>query len=322
MNVQAQAQPIPAKARPSHAVGLYLETAKARLSAMVVLTTVVGYLVAAAGRVEPLVLLGAVVGTTLSAFGANILNQFLEAERDARMERTRNRPLPSGAVQPVRALRWGLLSALAGVTVLAVATHPLPTVLALAVILLYVLVYTPAKVHTPFNTAIGAVCGAIPPMIGWSAATGDLAAGAWILFAILFLWQIPHFLALAWLYREDYARGGFRMLPVVDPSGRLTGWLALLVALTLLPVSGAAYLEGMSGAAFLVGSLALGLGFAALAARLARRRSTAAARQLFLASLVYLPLVLGLMVVNGQPRTQAQSAATQVAVASDSDGGA
>ena len=230
----------------------YLELAKARLGALVVLTAFVGYVLGSRGELSLTVGLAAVVGTALSAFGANILNQWWEVERDREMLRTRERPLPAGRVGRRRAGIWGVTTSLAGLVVLAGGTNGLTTLLSLFVTLLYVLVYTPLKVRTPLNTVVGAVCGAVPPMMGWAAATGHLGAGAWILGGVLFVWQIPHFLALAWLYREDYARGGFRMLPSVDTEGRVTGRLAFLYAAALLPITAALSAVGVTGGSVVV----------------------------------------------------------------------
>jgi len=276
----------------------YLELAKARLGALVVLTGFVGYLLGARGNPSLWVGAAAVVGTALSAFGANILNQWWEIERDRRMLRTRERPLPTGRVGRSRAALWGVVTALAGLMVLALGTNRLTTGLSLGVILLYVLVYTPLKVRTPLNTVVGAVCGAVPPMMGWAAATGRLDTGAWILGGILFVWQIPHFLALAWLYRDDYARGGFQMLPAVDAEGRLTGRLAFIYAAALLPITAALSVAGVTGGAFLVASQVVGTAFVALGWVFLRDRSSRSARRLFLASILYLPVVLGLGVAD------------------------
>lgn len=280
----------------------YLELAKARLAALVVLTAVVGYVVGARGAFDLLTLGWTVLGTTLTAFGANILNQWLEADRDRLMERTKNRPLPAGHVNRRTALIWGLASAVTGLVVLDLGTNRLTALLSLFVILLYVGVYTPLKVRTPLNTLVGAVCGAVPPMMGWTAATGHLELGAWILGGILFIWQVPHFLALAWMYREDYARGGFRMMPVADPEGAVTGRAAFIHALALLPVTGALAASGATGVVYLVASQVAGLGFAALGWAFARKRVRITARRLFLASIIYLPILLGFMVADMDDR--------------------
>jgi protoheme IX farnesyltransferase len=277
-------------------VGCYLELSKARLASFVVLTAVVGYLLAARGEARLTILAWTAIGTALSAFGANILNQLLEADRDGLMERTRGRPLPSHRVGRREVAVWGLASAAAGLSVLAAGTNWLTTGLSLFTILLYVLVYTPLKVRTPFNTAVGAVCGAVPPMMGWTAGAGRLELGAWILFGVLFFWQVPHFLSLAWLYRADYERGGFRMMPSIDRDGNLTGRLAVLYAAALLPITAALSWTGLSGTVFLVSSQLLGVGFALVGWAFLRLRSQTAARRLFLASIVYLPLLMVLMV--------------------------
>jgi len=306
----------PNRAAASELVGVYLELAKARLALMVVLTALVGYVVAARGAARLDVLLWTVVGTALTAFGANILNQCWEMERDRRMERTRNRPLPAGRIRRSRAIRWGLGSCIIGLAVLSAGTNLSTAALALFVILLYVPVYTYLKTTTPLNTAVGAVCGAVPPMMGWTAATGRLDAGAWVLGGILFLWQIPHFLALAWMYRDDYARGGFRMVPSVDPSGSVTGRLALLYAAGLLPVSALVTWLGVSGRSFLVASQLLGGLVVVLAVRFLVRRSRPAARNLFLASILYLPLLLGVMVADMDDRIVSTTRAAGAAVLS------
>ena len=311
----------PNRAAASELVGVYLELAKARLALMVVLTALVGYVVAARGAARLDVLLWAVVGTALTAFGANILNQCWEMERDRRMERTRGRPLPAGRILRSRAIRWGLASCIIGLAVLAAGTNLPTAALALFVILLYMPVYTYLKTTTPLNTVVGAVCGAVPPMMGWTAATGRLDAGAWVLGGILFLWQIPHFLALAWMYRDDYARGGFRMVPSVDPSGSLTGRLALLYAVGLLPVSALVTWLGVSGRSFLVASQLLGGLVVVLAVGFLVRRSQPAARNLFLASILYLPLLLGVMVADMDDRILSMARAAGTAVLSLVTGG-
>ena len=311
----------PNRAAASELVGVYLELAKARLALMVVLTALVGYVVAARGAARLDVLLWAVVGTALTAFGANILNQCWEMERDRRMERTRGRPLPAGRILRSRAIRWGLASCIIGLAVLAAGTNLPTAALALFVILLYMPVYTYLKTTTPLNTVVGAVCGAVPPMMGWTAATGRLDAGAWVLGGILFLWQIPHFLALAWMYRDDYARGGFRMVPSVDRSGSLTGRLALLYAVGLLPVSALVTWLGVSGRSFLVASQLLGGLVVVLAVGFLVRRSQPAARNLFLASILYLPLLLGVMVADMDDRILSMARAAGTAVLSLVTGG-
>lgn len=287
----------PAK-RAQHELNLYLELSKARLASMVVFSTIAGYLLSARGSSRLDELIWTSIGTALAAFGANIFNQIIEADLDAKMERTRNRPLPSGRMSRPRALMYGWLSSIAGVVLLAVLLNLLTAGLALATILLYALVYTPMKTRTSANTLIGAVVGAVPPVIGWVAASGKIEIGALILFGILFTWQVPHFLALAWMYREDYARGGFKMLPAVDGIGRFTARTALVYALALQPLNLLIYAEGLSGMAFLIIAQILGLAFAVAALPFYRDRTRLTARRLFLASIIYLPLLLISMVGN------------------------
>ena len=279
-----------------------MEFIRARLTALVVATTLAGFVLASGGHAIAWPrLLWTLLGTALTAAGASALNQWMERERDALMHRTRIRPLPAGLLAPRQALAIGATLVILGLAALALGANALTAALALVVEAVYLAAYTPLKARTPLNTLVGAFCGAIPPMMGWTAATGGLSLGAWLLGALLFVWQIPHFLSLAWLYREDYERAGFRMLPVVDRSGRATAEALLASTILLIPLCLAAPLAGLTGAAFAVGSLLLGAGFAAAGLRLHRTRSRASARNLFLASLVYLPLVLGLMVVDRGP---------------------
>jgi protoheme IX farnesyltransferase len=273
---------------------------KARLCLMVLITTMVGYLLAVP-TVDWIVLAATMVGTTLTAFGANALNQYRERDIDARMERTRLRPLPDGRLSADVALIYGVTVSLLGTFILLAWSGPLPAVLAAVTILLYVLVYTPMKRVSTLNTLVGAVCGAIPPLIGWAAATGGLETGGWLLFALLFVWQMPHFLALAWMYRKDYERGGLCMLPVVDPTGRITFPVTVFFAMLHLPLGLMVTLSGVAGPWFALGSLGLGLWWGWLGLRLYRSHSDRDARRVFLASLVYLPLALLLMLADSGP---------------------
>ncbi|MFB3910132.1 MAG: heme o synthase [Candidatus Eisenbacteria bacterium] len=282
-------------------VRAYLELGKAGLATFVVLTTLVGLLVGGRGATSWSILLATLAGTAMTSSGSLALNQWIEHERDARMRRTARRPLPTGRLTPRHAFWVATASVVLGLALLAWRVNILTAALDLIVVLLYLLAYTPLKTRTPFCTLVGAICGAIPPMMGWSAATGSLGVGAYILGATLFLWQIPHFLALAWLYREDYERGGFRMLPAIDSTGRLTAQLALLYTLALIPIGIAATLSGMAGHAYLLGSLALGLAMLLLGLRLLLRRTERNARMLFFASLIYLPVLLGLLVADRGP---------------------
>jgi len=293
-----------ARPRPDHRVRTSLrrwwriaaELTKARLVSLVLVTTAVGFLLAPASTDASLAT--ALLGTALTAAGSMIFNEVWERRRDARMHRTRHRPLPAGQVSPRTAVVLGALATGAGVLVLALLVNRLTALLGLAVVVLYVLVYTPLKVRSTACTLVGAVCGAIPPMMGWSAATGALGFGAWLLAALLFLWQIPHFLSLAWLYRDDYRRGGFVVLPVVDADGRTTVAFANLYILPLLPIGAVAALGGLSGWTAATGAFALGAGLLAAGVLLARDRSDRSARRLFLATLLYLPLLLGVLVAD------------------------
>ncbi|MCO5165664.1 MAG: heme o synthase [Planctomycetes bacterium] len=279
-------------------VHAYAELSKWRLSSLVLLTTAVGFVLGERGPLRIDLLLWTLLGTALCAFGASALNQWAECPWDQRMDRTRTRPLPSGRVGRGEALAVSGLLLAGGGLALAWAANLLAAALALTVAALYVVLYTPLKQRSSLCTQVGAVCGAIPPMIGWAAARGALDPGAWVLFAILFVWQIPHFLAIDWVHREDYARGGFRMISSVDPSGAMTGRLAVLYCLALVPLTLMAVVVGLGGYLYLAGALALGLAFLGLGAALHLTRTREAARRLFVASLVYLPLLLGLLVAD------------------------
>jgi heme o synthase len=269
----------------------FVTLAKVRVNTLVLVTTGLGYLLARR-RVEPWVLLPAIVGTGLVAAGASAFNQIWERDLDARMRRTAHRPLASGRMDLAPALFFATAASVLGIAELALAVNALAAAIAGATLLLYVLVYTPMKRVTSLATVVGAVPGALPPVIGWAAAGGGISAGAWVLFAILFFWQMPHFLSIAWLYREDYGRAGFPMLPVVEPDGASTGRQAALYALTLVPVSLALSALGVTRAAYSAGAIILGAAFTGAAVAFAWRRSARTARWLFTASIVYLPALL------------------------------
>jgi protoheme IX farnesyltransferase len=271
----------------------FVSLAKPRVNSLVLVTAGLGYLLARHTPDFP-TLLWALLGTGLVAGGAAAFNQIWERELDARMKRTARRALPSGRIDVASAAIFAFALSTGGILQLLLAVNALSASLAAASLLLYVLVYTPLKSVTSLATVVGAIPGAIPPMIGWAAATGRLEPGAWVLFAILFLWQMPHFLAIAWLYRQDYARAGFPMLPVIEPDGGSTGRQAFLYAATLIPVSLGLSAQRLAGQAYFAGALACGLAFAAAALVFAVRRSTASARGLFFASIVYLPVLLTL----------------------------
>src|SRR5688572_26000437 len=295
------ATPVAVAAPRRGLLSLYLELTKAQLSALVLVTTAVGFILGTRGEFDWLRLLWTILGTALAAGCASAFNQLWEIRRDARMHRTENRPLPSGSMSPVHALVAATLMGYGGLCMLALGVNLQASGLALLTIILYVLAYTPLKSRSTLNTLVGAVCGAIPPMIGWVAAAGRLEFGAWILGAILFVWQIPHFFALAWLYRADYERGGFAMLPVLDRDGRITTQVILITSLMLIPLGLLATLLNVAGIAAAIGSLALGLWLLALSIRLHRTHRDDHARALFVASIAYLPLLLALLVIDRGP---------------------
>jgi protoheme IX farnesyltransferase len=243
-------------------------------------------------------LLHTVIGTGLIASGTAALNQWYEREADAKMRRTSDRPIPSGRLSASRALAFGLGLAITGFVELAWFVNLLSGVLGIATLVSYLFFYTPLKQRSWLSTTVGAFPGAMPPMIGFAAASGTLTAEAWVLFAILFLWQFPHFYAIAWMYREDYARAGIRMLPVVEPDGHSTARQIVLCASLLIPVSLAPGLLGMSGKLYLLGALALGAWFLYSGVRAASERSIQRARGVLLVSVIYLPLLYGLMLLD------------------------
>jgi heme o synthase len=275
-----------------------LTLTKPRVAVMVLVTTLVGYYVGLAGSPDYVQMLHLVVGTLLAAGGTMALNQYWERNVDARMERTRNRPLPDGRLQPLEALLFGGAVTVAGIAYLAVFATGLAAALTTATMILYLFAYTPLKLRTALCTVIGAVPGALPPVTGWVAARQDLGVGAWLLFGILFLWQLPHTLAIARLYEDDYARAGVRVLPVVDAGGSSTERQIVSGCLGLLVVSLLPTLVGLAGPVYFVGALVLGAGFAAVGLRQALEPSAMAARRVLLASLLYLPAVLTLLALD------------------------
>ncbi len=288
----------PALAASRSAVADYLELTKPRITLMVVLTALVGFVMGSSSSPSMPAMAAALLGTGLVAAGASALNMLMERQTDALMTRTRSRPLPSGRLRPVDALVFGMSVTSIGLLELLWLSGPVAAAVALVTWASYLFAYTPLKTRTSFSTIVGAFPGALPPVIGWAAARGSVDHGAFLLFAILFLWQIPHFLAIAWIYRDDYARGGLPMLPVLDADGRVTGRQALANSVALLLVSLAPAAAGMAGRAYLVGALALGLLFVGAAWRAAVVRSIPAARTLFLCSLVYLPGVSALLLAD------------------------
>ena len=278
--------------------GDYVTLAKPRLNLLVVATTLAGYYMAAPRNLGWLLLLNTLIGTALVASGASAFNQLLEIDSDGLMRRTRARPLPSGRITPARAKAFALVLSVIGLAQLAYAVNLLATAVAFVTLLTYTVFYTPLKKRTSLATVVGGVPGALPPMIGWAAVRGNLSLEAWILFGIVFLWQMPHFLAIAWMYREDYKRAGFPLLPIIEPDGASTGRQAVMYAAALLPVSLAPVAAGMAGNAYLAVAAVMGIGFLALAARFAWLRTATDARRLFFGSILYLPLLWIAMVIN------------------------
>jgi heme o synthase len=276
----------------------YLSLTKPRLVLMVLVTVAVGYLLGARGAARPTTLALTLLGTALVAGGAGALNQWLERDRDAVMRRTAGRALPAGRLTGGQAVSFGLALGFVGTALLVVGANSLAAGVALITFLLYVFVYTPLKPLTTLNTVVGAVPGALPPLIGWGAATGRLGIEAWSLFLIVFLWQFPHFLAIAWIYRDDYRRAGFRMLSAGDDRGRMTGAQAVSYALALIPAGLLPATTGLAGPLYFVGALVLGLVYLGAAARFWRDACDLGARRLLRTSFVYLPAILLLLLLN------------------------
>ena len=276
----------------------YWALTKPEVNVLVLASTLAGFYLGSRGPLSGLRLAHTLLGTLLVASGTATLNQFIEREYDARMRRTANRPLPAGRLAPSWALGFGVLLSAAGALDLALAVNALSSLLALLTLGSYLAFYTPLKRRTPLCTLVGAFPGAMPPLIGWAAARGSLSREAWVLYAVLFLWQFPHFLGIAWMYREDYARAGYIMLPPKDVDGRFTGREIFVFTLALLPVSLIPVFLNQAGAIYCLGASLVGLAFLFCGARLAHSRSNALARRLVLASVIYLPLLFGLMMVD------------------------
>lgn len=276
----------------------FAELTKPRITFLIVLTSAAGFALASPGRINYAALLSAMFGIALLSSGIATLNQYIERDLDALMRRTADRPLPTGKLLPWEALLFGSGLTVLAEVYLAVMVNPLSAVLGLTVIAGYLFAYTPLKTRTTLSTMVGAFPGAVPPLIGWAAARGSIGIEAWVLFAILFLWQFPHFLAIAWMYREDYGRAGILMLPVVEPDGRVTAQQIVVYTILLLPVSLLPTVLGISGKVYLYGAIVLGLLFLYSSVRAALSKSRQEARRLLLASVIYLPLLFILMVLN------------------------
>ena len=276
----------------------YVALAKPRLNLLVVASAVAGYAMAHGDTTNLATLGWMIIGTGLVAGGASAVNQVIERDTDGLMRRTRQRPLPDGRLTAIEALAFAGILSVIGLLVLLAGVNVLSAIVALATLASYAVVYTPLKKRTSFATVIGAIPGALPPVIGWAAAEGALSEGAWVLFGIVFLWQLPHFLAIAWMYREDYARAGLPMLPVIEPDGLSTSRQAVVYTAALLPLALAPTLVGMSGTAYFAGALAITLVFLGISIRFAMTRAARDARRLFFTSIIYLPILWVLMIAD------------------------
>jgi protoheme IX farnesyltransferase len=277
---------------------VFADLIKARLTTLVLLTTLVGFYLGETGAVNYWLMFHALFGTALVAAGAAVLNQLLEREHDAKMRRTASRPLPSGRMQPATVAILGGAMSVAGLIYLATLVNPLTAVVGAVTSTSYLFIYTPLKRVTWTNTLIGAIPGALPPLMGWTAARNELGGEGWTLFAILAFWQLPHFFAIAWLYRDEYAKAGFVMLPNIDPDGRRTGQQSVSNTIALLFVSLCPFALGMSGRIYLAAALLLGAAFLFCAIRFSRRLDNRSAKVMFFLSIIYLPLLLTAMVFD------------------------
>jgi heme o synthase len=276
----------------------YIALTKPRITWLILMSTGVGYFFGARNGWHFLILIHTIIGTGLIASGTAALNQWYEREADAKMRRTQARPLPAGRLDAWKALVFALLISVAGFAELWIGANALAAILGLFTLLCYLFVYTPLKQRSPHSTTIGSIPGAMPPLIGFAAASGTLTWDAWVLFAILFLWQFPHFYAIAWMYKEDYARAGIRMLPVVEPDGKSTARRILLYSIALIPISLMPKFFAMAGNVYLYGAIALGLAFLYYGLRIRWDRTRQQARHVLLASVIYLPALFSLMLFD------------------------
>ena len=281
-------------------ISAYIELTKPRIAVILVLTSAAGFYLGSQGAMDLVRFANAVFAILLLAFGVATLNQYWERNLDPLMERTANRPLPTARVTPAEALVFGIVQCVIAEIYLFLAVNTLTAVLGLVVIVGYVLVYTPLKTRTSASTALGAIPGALPPLMGWTAAANDISIGAWALFATQFLWQFPHFLAIAWTYKDQYAKAGIKMLPALEPDGRITARQIVLFTIMLIPVSLAPFFFGLEGRIFLIGAVVLGLWILYAAITTARRKTIEKARSLIWVSIIYLPLLFLLMVADKQ----------------------
>ncbi|MEO5858522.1 MAG: heme o synthase [Pyrinomonadaceae bacterium] len=279
-------------------VAAFVELTKPRIAFMLVLTSAAGFYLGNRGTFDLALFANAMIGIVLLAFGVATLNQWLERRIDVLMDRTATRPLPTGKVTSIEALVFGSLLCLSAELYLYFLVNPLTAFLGLTVIVGYVLLYTPLKTRTSASTAIGAIPGAMPPLMGWTASANEVSIGAWALFAFLFLWQFPHFFAIAWLYKEQYANAGILMLPVIDPSGRVTARQIVLFSIMMVPISLAPFFLGFAGWIFLTAATILGVWFLAESVRTARAKTPEMARRLLLVSVLYLPIIFAILVLD------------------------
>lgn len=276
----------------------YVVLTKPDVTFLVVITTVAGFYLGSTGAINWMLLLSTLFATMLVAGGTAALNQYVERDMDAVMRRTAARPLPSGALQPRDAVIFGVATIATGAVWLALAVNVISALVALATTLLYLGAYTPLKTRTPLATAVGAIPGALPPLIGWAAARGSLSLGGWILFAILFFWQFPHFMAIAWMYREDYGRAGIKMLPVVDPKGNSTFRQIVMTSAILVWVSALPTVVGMTGISYFFAALALGMVLLQVSLWANRHRTNVRAKWLMHATVAHIPILLCWMIAD------------------------
>jgi protoheme IX farnesyltransferase len=295
---EVTAEILTASANEKGWAAVFADLTKARLTTLVLLTTLVGFYLGWHGPMDYLLMLNALAATALVASGASALNQLLERDYDAKMPRTQNRPLPSGRLQPTTVMLFGGVTSVAGLIYLALAVNLLTAVLGAVTLVSYLFIYTPLKRVTWANTLVGAIPGALPPLMGWTAARNQLSGEGWALFAILAFWQLPHFFAIAWMYRDEYAKAGFVMLPHVDPDGSRTAQQSVSNTLALMLASLFPFVWHISGKYYLASAIILGAGFLFYAIQFSRQLTRARARQFFLASIIYLPLLLTALVLD------------------------
>lgn len=281
-------------------IAAFVELTKPRIAFMLVLTSAAGFYIGTKGSFDVELFVNSMIGILLLAFGVSTLNQYIERDTDALMDRTAKRPIPTSRITADEALVFGILQCAVSEIYLYFLVNPLTAVLGLTVIVGYVFLYTPLKTRTSASTAIGAIPGAMPPLMGWTAAANEITIGGLALFALLFLWQFPHFLAIAWMYKEQYAKAGIKMLPVVEPDGRITARQIVLFTIMMVPISLAPFFLGFAGLIYLIGATILGAWFLFESVQTARAKTVERARRLLMVSVLYLPLIFGLLVIDNR----------------------